>query len=86
MATSVSVEAGFTSDAFSEVVASDLASSTLDSEVGFASSTLFSSASSAVGTFATTSCSFLEESSLLTSFFTNSVFSSEAGCVGSSEA
>ena len=85
LATSVSVEAGFTSSAFSEDTGSDLSSSVLTSEAAFTSSSLFVSASSVVATFSTTFCSFLEESSLL-SFFTNSVFSSELGCVGSSEA
>ena len=53
---------------------------------GVASSALFPSASSVVATFSTIFCSFLEEASLTLSFFTNSVFSSELGCVGSSEA
>ena len=80
-----SVATGFTSSAFSEDTGSDLASSVLASEAAFPSSTLFVSASSLVATFSTTFCSFLEESSLL-SFFTNSVFSSELGCAGISEA
>ena len=95
-----SVAAGFDSSVFSALLASPSAtsglagSSTLEvtSVAGFdsvtagvASSALFPSASSVVAIFSTTFCSFLEESSLL-SFFTNSVFSSELGCAGSSEA
>ena len=81
-----SAVAGFASSAFSEDTGSDLGSSVLTSDAGFASSTFFVSASSVVATFSTTFTSFLEESSLPLSFFTNSVFSSELGCVGSSEA